>query len=122
MSEQNTKTEGIYEGWSIIELMGHRKLGGYLSEQTIAGEAFIRIDVVNTEGVAIATQFYSASAVYCITPVTQDVATAFGTNHKPEPVTLWELPPIRSTTVTSGQHSPPSPMGISTYQGYEDED
>jgi hypothetical protein len=86
------KTEGIFEGWAIIELMGHRKLGGYLSEQTIAGAAFVRIDVVNIDGTAIATQFYSASAVYCITPTTQDVATAFGTNHKPEPVTRWELP------------------------------
>lgn len=90
MSE--TKTEGLFEGWVIIELMGHRKLGGYLTEQVIAGRAFVRIDVVNTEGVAIATQFYSPDAVYCITPTTQDVATAYGANHKPEPVTRWELP------------------------------
>lgn len=91
-TNETFQTEGVFEGWAILELMGHRKLGGYLTEQTIAGAAFVRIDVVNMEGIAIATQFYSGSAIYCITPTTQDVATAFGSNHKPEPVTRWELP------------------------------
>jgi hypothetical protein len=34
-----------FEGWAILELMGHRRLGGYLREQDVAGAAFIRIDV-----------------------------------------------------------------------------
>lgn len=34
-----------FEGWAILELMGHRRLGGYLTEQEIAGAAFIRIDI-----------------------------------------------------------------------------
>lgn len=88
----STKTEGMFEGWVIIELMGHRKLGGYLQEETICGKAMARLDVVNTEGTPIATQFYNPDSIYCITPTTQDVATAYGANHKPEPVTRWELP------------------------------
>lgn len=34
-----------FEGWAILELMGHRRLGGYIREQEIAGQAFLRIDV-----------------------------------------------------------------------------
>jgi hypothetical protein len=32
-------------GWAIIELMGHRRLAGWLSEEEVAGAAFLRIDV-----------------------------------------------------------------------------
>lgn len=39
------ETRESFTGWAILELMGHRRLGGYLSEQEIAGAAFIRIDV-----------------------------------------------------------------------------
>jgi hypothetical protein len=91
-TEMSSKTEGMFEGWVILELMGHRKLGGYLQEETICGKAMARIDVVNVEGAPIATQFYSPDSIYCITPVTQDVAVSYGANQKPEPVTRWELP------------------------------
>lgn len=94
-----TKTEGMFEGWVIVEVMGHRKLGGYLKEETICGKAMARIDVVNNEGVPIATQFYNPDSIYCITPTTQDVATAYGANHKPEPVTRWELPAPRAVNL-----------------------
>lgn len=34
-----------FEGWAFLELMGHRKLAGHVSEATIGGGSFIRIDV-----------------------------------------------------------------------------
>lgn len=74
-------------GWAIVELMGHRRLGGYVSEQEIAGAAFLRIDVPGDQD---ATQFYSAGAVYCITPTTEDMARA--ASGRVEPVHRWELP------------------------------
>jgi hypothetical protein len=37
--------ESAFEGWAILELMGHRRLAGYVQEATIAGGAFIRLDV-----------------------------------------------------------------------------
>lgn len=33
--QQATASEPI--GWAILELMGHRRLGGYVSEATLAG-------------------------------------------------------------------------------------
>lgn len=34
-----------FDSWAILELMGHRKLAGRVSEATLAGGAFVRIDV-----------------------------------------------------------------------------
>jgi hypothetical protein len=84
-----------FEGWAILELMGHRKLGGYVREQNVAGAGFIRIDVPGKDGAFTATQLYSPGALYCLTPVAEDVARQFATNMQPEPVTRWELPPAR---------------------------
>src|SRR5262245_4954119 len=39
---QNTER---FEGWAVLELMGHRRLGGYLREVSIAGAGMLRIDI-----------------------------------------------------------------------------
>lgn len=87
-----------FEGWAVLELMGHRKLAGYVREQNVAGAGFIRIDVPGPTGDAadVATQFYAPGALYCLTPTTEDVARRFAAGCRPEPVTRWELPAARS--------------------------
>jgi hypothetical protein len=90
------KTEGTFEGWCILELMGHRKLGGFLLEQSIGGASFLRIDVCDTNGKPTASQLYNPSAVYCITPTTQEIAISYGANNIPQPVTRWELPALKA--------------------------
>lgn len=87
-----------FEGFAILELMGHRRLAGYVSEQEIAGAGLIRIDVPGEDGFTAATQFYSPSALYCLTPTTENVARAFATRHQPKPVQRWELPAPSDTT------------------------
>lgn len=90
-----------FEGWAILELMGHRRLGGYVQEATIAGGTFLRIDVpAEQEGTKPATQFYSPSSVYCLTPTTEETARALAKLAQPAPVQRWELPrlPERSSS------------------------
>jgi hypothetical protein len=81
----------MQEGWALLELMGHRRLAGIIAEETIAGAAFIRIDVPAEEEEPGATQFYSPQAVYCITPLTEETARAFARTYRPEPIKAWEL-------------------------------
>ena len=76
--------------WAILELMGHRRLAGHLTEQEIAGHGFLRIDVPDGEKM-LATQFYSPSAVYAITPTTEEIARRVAATAKPAPVQEWEL-------------------------------
>lgn len=37
------------EFYAIVELFGHQRIAGKISEQTIAGQNFIRVDVPDTE-------------------------------------------------------------------------
>lgn len=86
------KSENSFEGWVILELMGHRRLAGYLSEQVVGGAAFLRIDVPHGDDGASTSQFYSASAVYCITPTTEELARRVAKTCAPRPVSTFELP------------------------------
>lgn len=49
-----------YEGWAIVELMGHRRLGGRVGEAEAYGAKLLRLDVpkTGTSDEWIATQFY----------------------------------------------------------------
>jgi len=85
-----------FEEWTILELMGHRRLAGLVREQTIGSASFIRIDVFVEGDQAIATQFYNPSAVYCMTPVSEEMARRVARRDQPAPVTRWELPPSTS--------------------------
>ncbi len=78
-----------FEGFAIVELMGHRKLAGHVREVTIAGGAFIRLDVPSDPPV---TQYYGPSAIYCITPTTEDLAKRVAQAARPTPVHQYELP------------------------------
>ena len=78
-----------YEGWAVLELLGRRRLIGYLSEQQVAGHAFIRIDVLTDPP---ATQFVSPGSVYAITPTTEDMARRAAKLSRVAPIALWEMP------------------------------
>lgn len=87
----NDQEKPLFEGWAVLELMGHRRLAGYVSEQEIAGKGFLRLDVPDGDTTA-ATQFYSPASVYCLTPTTEDIARSVAKRNQPTPVQRWELP------------------------------
>lgn len=93
MTDAARREDSAEIGWAILELMGHRRLAGYVREQEIAGKDMLRIDVPDpgAGSDAVATQFYSPQALYCLTPTTEAVARATAARARPEPVTRWEL-------------------------------
>ena len=93
--EADVDPDTQFAEWVILEVMGHRRLAGYLTEQEIAGKGFLRLDVPGAEGESAATQLYNPSSVYCITPTTKDVACALASRTRPAPVQRWELEPAR---------------------------
>lgn len=104
-----------FEGWCVLELFGHRRLAGYVRGQEIAGASFLRIDVPGAEWdrPPRATQFYSAAAIYALTPTTEAIARAFAEGHQPEPVTRWELPApcgsVEGRYTALDEHDPDDP-------------
>ncbi len=97
MEEQR---EPQFEGWVILELMGHRRLAGYLREQEIGGASFLRLDIPSADGEPAATQYYAPAAVYCITPTTEAMVKEIARINRPDPVTRWEL---RALPATAGR-------------------
>lgn len=87
--------EGPFAMWAILELMGHRRLAGYVQEAQIAGASFIRLDIFqdSEKPDSYTTQFYSPGSVYCLTPTTETVARQIANTNTYRPVQSWELQP-----------------------------
>jgi hypothetical protein len=80
--------EKAFEGWAILELMGHRRLAGWVSEVTMFGHGFIRLDIPADGELPAATQFYSPSSLYALTPTTEETVRLI--RSRPRPVEAWE--------------------------------
>ena len=93
--------ENKFDEWAILELMGHRRLAGKVSECAIGGGSFIRIDMPMRNN-KTATQFYSPGSIYCITPTTEEIAREVSLASQPEPVARWEFPQLAQPATLKG--------------------
>ena len=98
MNEQKTDS---YEGFAILELMGHRRLAGKVSQGVIGGSPLIRIDIPDATGKET-TQFYSPASLYCLTPTTEEIVKRMAQHNYPAPVNAYELalPEPRTETLS----------------------
>lgn len=92
MTQPNS--EQAFDQWCIVELFGHQRLAGRVSEQVIAGTSFVRVDVPECEGRPAFTTFKGGSAIYGITPVSEEIARAVAANIGARPVQSYELPKL----------------------------
>lgn len=78
MSDQGPLSlpEPAYEGWAIVELMGHRQVAGRVSEVQIAGATLLRVDVPGRDETVV-SQFYGGASIYCLTPCDEAAARDF---------------------------------------------
>ena len=110
MTEQET-----FDQWCVLELMGHRRLAGRVTEAALAGGAFLRIDVYgeDEEAPAIATQFYSPSSVYAITPASEAVCRRYTeARGAAEPVSHYDLALPAPVTPPSAEPETPLPASF----------
>jgi hypothetical protein len=89
MSEKQT-----FDEWCLVELFGHQKIVGKVSEATLAGGAFLRVDVPAFNGQPAFTRYYGPGAIYSINPVSEDVARGLMDRYRNEPVNRFELPQL----------------------------
>jgi hypothetical protein len=92
-----------FESWGLLELFGHQRLAGRLSEQTIGGCHFIRIDVPATDGVQEYTRFFTQGAIYGMTITTEPVARALATNLRARPVSPYDMPRAQTLPRPEGE-------------------
>lgn len=85
-----SETNGTFDQWAILELLGHVRIAGRITEESHFGTALGRIDIPDGDG--FTTQYFGGGSVYRITPTTEEVARLVAVGNQPEPVHRWELP------------------------------
>jgi hypothetical protein len=86
------------ETWAIVDLFGHQRLAGLVSEAAIGGASFIRVDVPGVDGQAAFTRYFGGAAIYSISPCSEAVAKALVRVSNPRPVSLYDLPQLQEHT------------------------
>lgn len=81
-----------FECWCILEIMGHQTYSGLVSEQAIGGASFVRIDVPEADGIPAFSKCFGAGSIYCITPVTEEVARLRAKSLRQAPLSVYDLP------------------------------
>lgn len=99
MSEQTTSFS--FDGFAIIEFMGHRRRAGKVRTAEIGGNAVFIVESSSSsaEGGKM-TEVYAASALYAMTPVSEEVATMAARSINPAPLSEYDLPAEWRTAVT----------------------
>jgi hypothetical protein len=88
----NNETEKkTFDEWALVELFGHARIVGRVSEATIGGGAFIRVDVPNENGSIAFTRFFGPGAIYSISPITEQTVVRMAANIGAEPVRPYDV-------------------------------
>lgn len=98
---ENTEKKAAEVGmWAIIELFGHQRIAGFMTEQVIAGQGFVRVDVPEVlsvvgslgEGpIAAHTKLFGPGAIYAINPVDEKLARVAAQQIRHAPVSSYGL-------------------------------
>lgn len=77
-ADPETESVETFPGWAIVELMGHRRRAGWVSEESRFGTALLRIDIPDGDAplseASQGTQYYGGAAIYAVTPCTEEAA------------------------------------------------
>lgn len=84
-------TEQRFDQWAIVELFGHQRIAGRISEQTIGGCSFVRVDVPAVGQEQAFTKLFGQGAIYAITFTDESAATLAAGAIQVKPIDTWEL-------------------------------
>ena len=88
---------------AVIDLFGHTRIAGKVTEATIGGSALIRVDVPETDGQQAYTRYYGVGAIYSITPTDEATMLRAASALMQEPIHPYELrlPPSLSNRIST---------------------
>jgi hypothetical protein len=82
--------ENKIELFAIVELFGHQRIAGVVTEQTISKASFIRIDVPEIKQSPSFTRMFHPNAIYAINPVTEEVMRGSAESIQSKPIQAWD--------------------------------
>lgn len=88
-----------FDTWAIVELMGHQRMAGRVTEQAVGGTSFVRVDVPEVSERPAFTRLLGVSAIYAINPVTEEAARAAAAAYRFAPIMPYEIPELRQQRI-----------------------
>lgn len=104
-----TATATKFEQWAIVEIFGHQKYAGLVTEQPLGGTNMIRVEVPETDRSQAFTKFFGGSSIFSLTPVSEEIARGLAANWDKAPVNIWELPEEIQAAVRAMKKGLPAP-------------
>lgn len=89
----DTKT---FDCWAVVEVMGHQKYAGRVTEQAIGGCAFVRVDVPAVGKAAAFTKLLGQGSIFCITPCSEELATRVAAQCQDRPIVVYDSVPFQN--------------------------
>lgn len=81
-----------FRQWAILEVMGHQVYAGIVSSEAVGGASLVRVDVPEVDGQPAFSKLFGAASIYCITPVSEEVARMRAASLRQEPLSVYDLP------------------------------
>ena len=97
--------EQKFEINAVVELFGHNRMAGKVTEQTIGSASFIRIDVPETTQQPKFTRLVNPSAIYAINPVTEEVMLAMAEGISSKPIESWDIRTMQQKLLALGKNN-----------------
>lgn len=96
-----------FDSWAVVELFGHQQIAGRVSEASIGGAAFIRVDVPeqperkavqqwdrDQPAIPAYTRYFGGGAIYALNPCSEDAAKRVATNLRARAPIPFDAPAV----------------------------
>lgn len=79
------------EQYAVVEMMGHRKVIGKVTESEIGTGSLLKVTVLGKDGDPDRTEYIGIASIYCLTIVTEETARQAAAACSPEPTFAWQV-------------------------------
>lgn len=63
--------------WGVVELMGHQRIAGRITEKNVAGTQMLQVDVPEVGDIPGFSRLLGGTAIYAINPTDEETATGW---------------------------------------------
>lgn len=86
--------EEKFESWALVELMGHNKIAGKVTEHKFGNQSMLRVDVPDVGELPAFTKIIAVNAVYAINPLSEQDAVDYAKILNAKPLDVWDMQSI----------------------------
>lgn len=93
------ETPAKFSEWCIVEVMGHQQYAGMVTDFTLGGAAFIRVDVPEIDGRPAFSKLLSPGSIFAITPCSKEAAFEACKSFRVRPFATFDLVAARAPSL-----------------------